>query len=124
MPKKKNKIKIDDELIVDDNITLDVDLKESSKNSYQDEVVKEIESIKTHRVRINYVEDNAIVINLSGWAKRVYFDLSFGELDYIRCNKKKYNNKLLKLLYIGDINKPFEVKILPIKSLDDIGNPY
>lgn len=83
---------------------------------------EDMDEIKMYKVKINYVEDNDIVVTLHGFAKRVYFDLPFGELDYIRNHKLSYKNKFLTIYYIGNILDAFSVNILPIKTLEDIGN--
>lgn len=80
------------------------------------------EEIKKHKVKINYVENNAIIFTLAGYSKRVYFDLPFKELEYLRDNKNSYKNKILNIYYIGNILDVFSVKILPLKNLSDIGN--
>jgi hypothetical protein len=89
-----------------------------------DKVLEEEIKIKKYKAKINKVEDNAVIINLSGYSKRVYFDLSFNDLEYLRKNKKAYTNRVLDIYYIGDISNIFKVTILPLKSLDDIGNGY
>lgn len=89
-----------------------------------DEEVEEVEEIKMYKVKINYVEDDSIVVNLSGFSKRIYFDLPFNVLEYLRENKNQYNGKFVKIYYIGNILDPFTVKILPLKSMDVIGDIY
>ena len=83
---------------------------------------EDLDEIKMFKIKINYVEDNSIVVNLSGYSKRIYFDLPFNELDYIRSNKNQYKGKIVTIYYIGNISDPFTVKILPIKSIGLIGN--
>ena len=80
------------------------------------------EEIKKFMVRINKVEDNAIIATIGGYSKRIYFDLSFRDLEYLRDHRRAYINKMLTIYYIGDIFDAFKVKILPIKSLEHIGS--
>ena len=82
------------------------------------------EKIKKYKVKINYVEDNAIVFTLAGYSKRIYFDLPFKQLEYLRDNKKSYINKILNIYYTGDISNAFGVSILPLKNIEDIGNKF
>lgn len=82
------------------------------------------EQIKKHKVKINYVEDNAIVFTLAGYSKRIYFDLPFKELEYLKDNKKAYRNKILNIYYTGDISDAFNVCILPLKNIEDIGDRF
>jgi hypothetical protein len=89
-----------------------------------DDYIQDLDEIKVFKVKINYVEENSLVVNLHGWAKRINFELSFNDLDYIRQNKKSYSNKYLTIWYVGDILNPFTVNILPIKSLNDIGDGH
>jgi NAD/NADP transhydrogenase alpha subunit len=95
-----------------------------SKNIKTELEKEKDEKINMFKVKINYVEDNAIVTTVAGYAKRIYFDLTFKDLEYIKENKKAYENKMLTIYYIGDILDAFNTKILPIKSLDDIGVSY
>ena len=63
-------------------------------------VPKEIEEeikIKKYKVKIRKVEDNAIIVNIAGYSKRVYFDLTFNDLDYLRKNKKAFTNRGFKI---------------------------
>jgi len=90
-------------------------------------VPKEIEEeikIKKYKVKIRKVEDNAIIVNIAGYSKRVYFDLTFNDLDYLRKNKKAFTNRIVDIYYIGDISDAFKVTILLLKGLEDIGNGY
>ena len=128
---KKNKLDTPD-MFVDlgvekqDDFSLSSEELNSDVISYVQEVDMEevmegtMEEIKRYKLKILYVENNALVVNLFGWSKRVYFDLPFSQLDYIRCNKNRYKGKLVDIAYMGDISKPFEVKILPLKSIDSI----
>ena len=76
------------------------------------------------KIKINYVEDSSIVVTLGGYSKRIYFDLPFSQLEYIREYRSQYKGKMLTIYYIGNILDPFTVKILPVKSIEDIGTPY
>lgn len=89
-------------------------------DSVNEEAIEE--KIKKYKVKINNVENNAIIFTLSGYSKRIYFDLPFKELEYLRDNKNSYKNKILNIYYIGDISDVFSVKILPLKNLKDIGD--
>ena len=84
--------------------------------------IEKEEEIKTTKVKINKVEDNAFVVRVGGHFKRVYFDLTFKELDYLRNNKNAYIGKMLTVLYMGDIDDAFNVKIIRVKQLSDIGS--
>jgi len=99
-----------------------------AKTKPVDEIVpKEIEEeikIKKYKVKIRKVEDNAIIVNIAGYSKRVYFDLTFNDLDYLRKNKKAFTNRIVDIYYIGDISDAFKVTILPLKGLEDIGSGY
>ena len=94
-----------------------------NKNIEVKEELKE-EQIKKHKVKINYVEDNAVVVTLAGYSKRIYFDLPFRDLEYIRENKNAYRNKILNIYYTGNIADAFNVSILPIKDMKDIGDRF
>lgn len=111
MSRKKIKNKIDEELR-QDNIEID--------NIEKDE----IEDIKIYKTKIYNVEDKALLITIGGVPKRVYFDLSFKDLEYYKDNKDSYKNKLLTIYYIGDLSDLKKVKILPVKNLDDIGGRF
>ena len=95
-----------------------------NKNIEVKETQLKEEKIKKHKVKINYVEDNAVVITLAGYSKRIYFDLPFRELEYLKDNKNAYRNKILNIYYTGDISNVFKVCILPLKSLKDIGDRF
>lgn len=82
------------------------------------------DNIQMFKVKINYVEDNSVVVTLGGYSKRIYFDLSSHDLEYIRDHKLEYGGKLLTIYYMGDVSNPFTVKILPVKSIQDIGSVY
>lgn len=86
----------------------------------------EEEEIKKHKLKINEVDVKhgrkpAFIVSIGGHSKRIYFDLTFKELGYLKDNKNAYINKMLTIYYIGDINNAFNIKILPIRSLSDIG---
>ncbi len=95
-----------------------------SKNIEKEQEIEKEEKINMFKVRISYVEDNAIVATVAGYAKRIYFDLTFKDLQYLKDNKKAYENKMLTIYYIGEVLDAFNTKILPIKNLDDIGVSY
>jgi hypothetical protein len=95
-----------------------------SKSKLKNIELDKEEKINMFKVRISYVEDNAIVATVAGYAKRIYFDLTFKDLQYLKDNKKAYENKMLTIYYIGDVLDAFNTKILPIKSLTDIGVSY
>ena len=95
-----------------------------SKLNINNAEIEPREQIKKHKIKINYVEDSAVVVTLAGYSKRIYFDLPFKELEYLRENKNAYRNKVLDIYYIGNIADAFNVTILPLKNLSDIGNGY
>jgi adenylate cyclase class IV len=116
MAKSKNKTKKEVKKEV-------LDIEKTAKIIEQEEQEKQ-EKIKKHKFKIYKVENNSFIINIVGYAKRVYFDLPFKELEYLRDNKNSYINKLLTVYYIGDISDVFSVQILPLKSLTDIGDRF
>lgn len=109
--KRKSVVKLENDVISEDSDT-------------KEETIEVVEEIKKYKVKINYVENNAIVFTLCGYSKRIYFDLPFKELEYLRENKNTYRNKILSIYYIGDITDITNVKILPLKNISDIGNKF
>ena len=107
---KKDKIKVNLEKIMP-KTELETEL----------EIIQPKEELKKHISKIMTVENNAVIISIAGYAKRVYFDFNFKDLEYYREHKNAYINKMLTIWYIGDITNAFTVKILPIKDLTDIG---
>lgn len=98
--------------------------KNEDKQEQQKNLDKEFTDMKKCKLKILYVEDNALVVDLLGWSKRVYFDLPFSQLEYIRSNKNNYKGKLVEVVYVGDLKDAFKVKILRLKNIDDIGSKY
>ena len=117
---KKNKIDI-----IETKELIDVEYREvpTSKKTKKSKKV-EVDEIKKHKVKIYNVEDVAFLANFGGIPKRIYFDLSFKDLEYVRANKNSYKNKFLTVYYTGNIADMSTVKILPVKNLEDIGSRY
>jgi len=131
MPRKKKKENLDLELIVDEknieetqyieqNECLDENLDEPKEAI---ETIDPKEEIKEYKVKIIKAEDKAFIVEFFGYSKRIYFDLPFNQLEYVRSNKSKYKNKLLRIYYIGELNA-FTGTILPVTSLDDVVTMY
>lgn len=111
MAKKKSKIKTENDKNIEEQYQNEEQIQQES-----------IEEIKKYKVKINKVEDNAVIVTLAGYSKRIYFDLPFRQLESLRGNKQAYTNKIIDIFYIGDISDIFNVRILPLKSIEDIGN--
>ena len=79
-------------------------------------ITKDLDEIKSIKTNILEVEDNAIMIMVAGWVRRVYFDLSFKELEAYRDIKNYYKGKLITINYIGDFSDAHTVKLLPVKT--------
>ena len=92
----------------------------------KEELIEEepIEEIKMTKVKIYNVEKKAFLANVFGIPKRIYFDLAFKDLEYLHDNLQSYKNKMLRIYYIGNPSDMRNVRILPIKSLEDIGNRF
>jgi hypothetical protein len=88
------------------------------------DIMEKQEEIKKYKAKIYNVEDKAVLVNFLNTPKRIYFDLTFKELEYYKENKNSYKNKTLNIYYIGDITDKKTIKILPIKSLEDIGDRF
>ena len=100
-----------------------LDKKDKKEKTYTQKTIElPSEQIKQHKVKINKVENNAVIVKIGGYDKRIYFDLNFKELEYIRDHKNAYINKMLTIYYMGDITNAFGVTILRIKNLSDIGS--
>lgn len=115
--KKQNKY-YTDKLKPDDSIVI----KPLDTVLVVDRIIEKKEELKTTAVRINTVEDDAFIATIGGYSKRIYFDLSFEDLKYLRDNKLSFVGKMLTIFYLGDIEKAFEVTILPFKSFTNIGS--
>lgn len=100
--------------------------KVDSKLNKEEKTIEKEEAydIKKYKVRIYNVEDNCVLANVGSTPKRIYFDLTFKDLEYYREHKNSYKNKILNIYYIGNLSDIKNVKILPIKSLDDIGGRF
>lgn len=86
-----------------------------SKINLEKEIDEE-QKIKNFDTTILEVEDNSIIVNISGWRTRYYFDLSEKVLEDIRNNKKLYEGRKIKLEYQGDLEDVFTLVRLPIKK--------
>jgi hypothetical protein len=83
-------------------------------------IEKKEDNVRTITVRINTVEDDAFIATIGGYSKRIYFDLNNDDLEYLRNNKLVFVGKMLTIFYLGDIEKAFDVTILPVNSLHGI----
>ena len=79
--------------------------------------IPEVDEIKTIELQSLDTEENAIMIMVSGWVRRVYFDLSWKDKEIWKYNYKHYKGRNFTINYIGDFNDAHTVKLLPIKSL-------
>ena len=79
--------------------------------------IVEPDEIKTIELQSLEVEDNAIMIMVNGWVRRVYFDLSWKDKEKWIENYKHYKGRNFTINYIGDFNDAHTVKLLPIKSI-------
>jgi len=122
--KNNNKIEV-----VETKELLDVEYAEVDTSKKKEKIVKktnkvETDEIKKHKVKIYNVENVAFIANVGNVPKRIYFDLSFKDLEYLREHKESYKNKILTIYYTGNIADMSTVKILPVKSLEDIGSRH
>lgn len=84
------------------------------EKSIEDNEIDEIKSIEVNAID---VEDNAIMIMVGDWVRRVYFDLSWKDKEKWQENYKHYKGRNFIINYIGDFNNAHTVKLLPIKLL-------
>ena len=78
----------------------------------------EIDEVKSIDVTAVEVEDNAIMIMVGGWVRRVYFDLSWSDKEKWLKNYKHYKGRNFTINYVWSFNDAHTVKLLPIKILE------
>jgi len=66
------------------------------------------EEIKKVSLNILKVEENAIMVNIDGWRRRIYFEDGFDA-------SILHKNKDIEIQYKGDITDPFKVEFLKLK---------
>lgn len=67
-----------------------------------------VEQPKQVEMKIDEVEDFAIIVNVQGWRMRVYYDVNF---DYSQLRRGQY----ISVSYLGDIEDPFSIRFEKLK---------
>jgi hypothetical protein len=74
----------------------------------KDETVVVEEQPKQVEIKIDEVEDFAIIVNVQGWRMRVYYDIDF---NYENLRQGQH----ITVSYLGDIEDPFSIRFEKLK---------
>ena len=97
--------------------SLEPETSKTYTTSFSEDKDKEKEKVKSARVRITDVGRDCLFFRINGWEKRIKLDLNKENLEEYRKNISSYRGRFITVKYKGDINDPFNVKVLPLKKL-------
>jgi hypothetical protein len=80
-----------------------------NKFNKQPEKRTEVEVSKDIILEVHDVEEDALIVNVDGWRKRVYFDESLTK------EQREKIGRLINVKYFGDLEDVHSLKFLPLK---------
>lgn len=79
------------------------------QNKFNKQQIGKEPELKEVLLEVHDVEEDALIVNINGWRKRVYFD------ELLTKEQKEQFGRLINVKYFGDLEDVHSLKLLPLK---------